>query len=83
MDLKTETIVNTKAYLELTEINQQKVLCIYQLAVIYKEMNRGKLTPKAFDTLYDTELDMLEQYTEFSERAYIVLKHLRNEIDWE
>jgi len=78
-----DDVVNSKAYMELTEDNQLKVICIYELAIIYKLMKKGRITPRAFDSLYDTELDILTQYTDYCQTAYRNYKQLHNKIEWE
>ena len=54
--------VNTTTFLALSGTNQKKVLIIYSLAIIFRSMNKGKLMTEAFDSLYDTELYLLEGY---------------------
>ena len=75
--------VNTEAFRALTVNNQCKVLIIYSLALIYKEMKKGRLTTKAFDHLYDTETILLEQYLMYCEDALRVYRNIHNKIEWE
>jgi hypothetical protein len=54
---------NIRAFNTLTDESQQKVECIYNIAIMLKEMKAPPLNTVDFDFLYDKELDDLDHLT--------------------
>jgi len=74
---------NTKAFRELTDINQEKVLIIYMMACLLKDLLSKQITVKEFDVLYDYPIDNLRVfYMEFHEQC-LRTKRMRERIEEE
>lgn len=74
---------NTKAFKELTDINQEKVLIIYMIACLLKDMIAKQITADEFDTMYDQPIDELRVfYMEFHEQC-LRTKRMRERIEEE
>jgi hypothetical protein len=74
---------NAKAFLQLTDINQEKVLIIYMVACLLKDLLSKQITVDEFDTMYDQPLDELRVfYMEFHEQC-LRTKHMRERIEEE
>lgn len=63
---RATTQVNEKAFAELSDDNQVKVLCIYQIALTRKSLRKSTLlTVEQFNYLYDLNLEDLVSLTDF------------------
>lgn len=54
---------NEQVFNALPPVSQEKVECIYNIAVMLKEMKAPPLNTVDFDFLYDKELDDLDHLT--------------------
>ena len=71
-----ENTFNDIAFLTLTKENQEKVECIYSIAMVLHTHHAPNLTAQEFDELYDkplNELMLLSGY--FSRRSELYMRY--------
>jgi len=59
MNSSVNTDVNQEVFLSLSEENQEKVECIYYIALVLKSNKMPPLNTRDFDRLYDHTVDEL------------------------